>query len=358
MTKKLLVLFALLGLFVSACGSATTSSDTAADGADQDTSGASDEQSAGSDEEMADGETTDGAMADGEMSDGAMGAAAGTDTAASSLDSVQGTLGGLLFADTLESDAVTSARFEGRFSITGEAGSELPGTFEILLSGGFDMASDAMELSMDMSELIIAASEADSEQIPEGFETFFADPIQIRVIGEEGWMKWGLLAMFTGVEDAWLSLDADEVGSTTEGFGFSSGAGDPTELLTVLADANADVQEVGSDMVRGVATTHYRALVDLEQLSHDATPAERAELEAQFGSLDQTAFPMDVWVGVDDGLVYRYVIDMSSEAFFDASDGEVSAATMSFEFYDYGADLGIVPPPADEVVDGESVFTG
>ncbi len=263
----------------------------------------------------------------------------------------------LLFTDTIDgSDAPTSARFEGTFTITGEAGSEFDGTVTMTLAGAYDLANDASRMSMDMSELIAAAAAADSDQVPPGMEDFFSDPLQVIQIGDQGWLKWGILTMFVGEDDVWLELPAEEVADTTEGLGFSTSAGDPTEMLDALSDANATVEDLGVESVNGVSARHWRALLDLEQLSADATPEERAELEAQFGDLNATEFPIDVWIGVDDGLIYRYILDLSGEAFFDDAGGEIQSSTMRFDFFDYGEDQGIAAPPADEVVSGDTLF--
>lgn len=366
MTKKSLVALATLLILVSACGSGTA----------DDESTAADRTPAASDEADADASAGSGSGSDGTgetdgeepvpvdddesaSSDDAGGDSVepGSDDDRSLVEASDGPLGTLLFADTIASeDAPDSARFEGRVLITGAPESELPGTFELVLAGGYDRAAEAMELSMDMSELIAAASAAESEQLPPGFEDFFLDPIQIVVIGDQGWMKWGLFSMFTGQDDVWIEMDADEVSGATDDFGFSSSAGDPTRLLDDLAAADASIEDLGVESVNGVEARHWRALVDLETLSAEATAEERAELETQFGDLSASEFPIDVWIGVADGLIYRYAIDLSSEAFFAGSESDVVSTTMTFDFFDYGEDLGITAPPADQILVEENMF--
>ncbi len=335
-SKRFGYLLLSLALFIGACGSDTGTTTNAGDVDGGESSG--DETPAAmplADEADAAFETTPLAVAEGE----------------------RGPLGSLLLTNTLDPGGVTSARFEGRLTISGEADSDLPGVVELLIDGAYDLPSDSSMISMDMSEIFQAASEAGNDQIPPGFEGLFSSPIEVVTIGEEGWMRWSVISMFTGGSpDSWIVLDPQDVDSATEGFGLSSSAGDPMNLLGGLAEADATVEDLGNDMVRGVASRHWRALIDLDTLSVDAEPAERAELETRFGDLGETEFPIDVWVGIDDGLVYRFVLDLSSEAFFEEAEDALSS-TMSFEFYDYGADVAITAPPADLIADTPEGFT-
>lgn len=365
-TKHFLIALATLGLLTAACGSGTASDDQGAADDRPTAAGAGDDagesetgEAADHNDDHSDGDDHGDDGDDHGVEDEHGDVEAGSADDRSLTDAEQGPLGALLFADTTDDpDAPASARFEGRFSITGAPGSELPGTFELVLAGGYDEAAEAMELSMDMSELMTAAAASGSEQVPTGFEDFFLDPIEIIVIGDMGWMKWGLFSMFTGQDDVWIEMEADEVSGATEDFGFSSSAGDPTALLEDLADADASLEDLGVETVNGVEARHWRALVDLGSLSADASPEELAELEEQFGDLSATEFPIDVWIGVEDGLIYRYVVDLASEAFFDGSDGDIVSSTMTFDFFDYGADLGIAPPPVSEVISGDTMFAG
>ena len=369
MIRKLVALLTALLLLAAACGSddADVAADDAAgsggtdqaatgEAADGDASGSEDADGGDADDDdgepASSGDDAGGDSGEDAAPDDGAGSDDGETTGMSSIDGEP--LGALLFADESAGEGPATARFEGRFTVRSGPGGDAPDTYDLVIAGAYDLDADASELTMDMSELLEAAAAAESDQIPAGFDAFLSEPIQIITIGDDGWIKWGLLGMFTGEADAWLALGPDDIDTTTEGFGFSSSSGDPTALLESLEAAEAELTEVGTETVRGVETTHWRALVDLETLAEDASTEERAELEAQFGDLSQSAFPVDLWLGVDDGYLYRYRLDLASEAFFDGGE-EIEAATMTFEFYDYGADVGIAPPPASEIIDGDSL---
>ena len=279
------------------------------------------------------------------------------------VDESSGPVGALLFADTIDGpSAPSSAGFEGRMLFVGGPDSEFAGSYEITMSGAFDIPAGASDLTIDMGELIAVAAEAEGEQIPAAMRDLLTEPMRIIVIEELGWLKWPLLSMLSGSTsggDLWIELEADEVADTTESFGFASTAGDPTAMLERLAAAQASVEDLGVETVSGVEARHWRALLDLETLAAEATEEDRAELDAQFGDLAVAEFPLDVWIGVEDGYIYRYVLELSSDAVF-AQDGpsDFDAVTVTFDFFGYNADQGISPPPADQVTSGEELFSG
>lgn len=224
------------------------------------------------------------------------------------------------------------------------------------MNGAYDQAAESMEMSMDLGELFAAgASGAAADDIPPGFEGFFDEPMDFITIGTEGWLRWGILSLLTGQESAWISLESDELGSATESFGFGGGPMNPTDLLDTLAEANADVEDLGTENVRGVETNHLRALIDVQNLANDLDPAEQAELEEQLGDLSNAEYPIDLWVGVDDGLLYRYEVDLQGEAIVTDEASADASVLVSFEFYDHGQSFDISPPAADEIVDGSNL---
>ncbi len=252
-----------------------------------------------------------------------------------------------LKAAIAQTSEVTSARMEGSFEMKGIEG--VPGGIEIVMpfSGAFDTVAGNFSFIMDMSGFAAAAG----DEIPPGFEDLFGE-MEIRQIGETAYMRFGLFSMFIGEDVTWIELPADEAGSAAGSFSGVSPA-NPADFLSALEEADANVVEVGADSVRGVATTHYLVTFDMEKLLEQATPEERAELEAQ-GPLPIDQLPMDIWIG-DDGLIYRYVMNIDGAA-VDAAPGEgFESMVMTFEIYDYGASIDIEAPPADEVTSSDAL---
>ena len=180
-----------------------------------------------------------------------------------------------------------------RFSLSGEGG---PG-------GSF---TGEGELAGDRGRLELHFSEAAGSLFPADVEVVYAGgALYARFSGLAGLLP----GLATGGRD-WLRVD---LGADGEALGeyLDLGGGDPTRLLETLEAAGA-FDEVGSEGVRGVETTRY----------HGTVASSR----------------VDVWVGAD-GLVRRVAV----------SDGE--GTDVRLELFDFGADVEIERPPADDVAE-------
>jgi hypothetical protein len=113
-------------------------------------------------------------------------------------------------------------------------------------------------------------------------------------------------------DKTWIKTPLDETDSIHN---FS-----PEKLLAMLRDASLQTDQVGEEAVRDVSTVRYRLTVHCEK--------------AQLGCPGDTA-PVDVWVD-DEGLVRRIELE---------DDGSPT----TIEFFDFGIEVEIEAPPADEV---------
>jgi hypothetical protein len=157
--------------------------------------------------------------------------------------------------------------------------------------------------------------------------------------------------------DKWLKLDLEKVDAKTalDLGGLQQTNQNPAQLLQFLRGTSDDIEELGQEEVRGVETTHYRATVDLDE-AVDGTaeigelPDEmREQLEAEIERMkNQTGLetlPVDVWLDEDD-LVRRIRIDVTFPV-----QGEELGLEMTTDFFDFGVDVDVAPPSADETVD-------
>lgn len=301
-------------------------------------------------EAIADVETTDQATTSVATAPQA-GAPQTSEPSAGAAPQAGATLRSSVLGKTLDANnELSSARFEGTINFVGAAGSELPGDVSLKFAGAYDLANDASEMSMDFGGIIEAAAASESGGDDIGlFADFFKEPLQVITVGEKSWIKWGLLAIFTGADDKWLEGEDGSAGDLASGFGVGGASGSPTDILETLADANADVEEIGTEELRGVQTTHYRALIDAEALAESMSAREREEFESDLGASPISEFPMEFWLD-DQGLLHRYRMDLSDPALLSESDGELESAEIIFDMWDHGADLDIQPPPADQIV--------
>ena len=148
----------------------------------------------------------------------------------------------------------------------------------------------------------------------------------------------------------WVKLDLQQAGKKLglDMSAMTSNQNDPSQMLDYLR-AGGNVTKLGDDTVRGVATTHYRARVDLRKAADAAPASKRATVRKNAQRLIQLtgvkSYPVEVWI---DGksLVRRMKFTLNY--------GRLLAGakfTISMDLYDFGTPVNVQAPPADEVVD-------
>ncbi len=154
-------------------------------------------------------------------------------------------------------------------------------------------------------------------------------------------------------------LSAEELAELTG----AQASASPEAMMELLREA-ADITEVGRVDVRGVTTTHLRARVSLRAMIE----AQGVDLE-QFGAMLDVdsvlgvVLPFEVYVD-DDDRVRRVELTMDLASIEDvvgetAPQGTEFSYTTSIDMFDFGADITITPPPADQIVgDITDVFLG
>lgn len=229
---------------------------------------------------------------------------------------------------------------------------EMEGEQLELTSTGF-FTGTRMQLEMDLGALL--AAQAPGAEMPEGFD----EPMVVIADGTTSYLRMPMLAALTGNSD-WLSVTPEDLGLASEalGAGAFGPASNPAQMLETLRGISDELEEVGAEKVRGADTIHYRAVVDLEQAVAEIPEALRPQLEAQLGGLAGT-LPMDVWLGTD-GLVRRLSMDMTELLAQASAESGVSmeAGSLVMDFFDYGADVEVEIPDADETTPFTEVLGG
>ncbi len=160
------------------------------------------------------------------------------------------------------------------------------------------------------------------------------------------------LSSVLGEGKRWLKIDIAEV-SRAAGLDVSSMAQssqDPSQMLRQLKAAGGDIEKVGEEDVRGVATTHYKATIDFERYPELVPADERAAARASMRQLikltgARTA-PVEVWVD-DDDLVRR--LEQTTKLTIPGA-GPMSMV-QQLELYDFGTKVDIEVPDPAEVAD-------
>ena len=246
--------------------------------------------------------------------------------------------------------AAGTARFEMVMDMTLEGESA-----EMVATGAIDRAAEQMQMELDMGSMFEALAAAEGEPLPPGF----SEPWEMVADGSTFYLRAPIFEL-AGV-DGWLSMTPEDLGTSAGAMGFGGGAYDFTQTLEALRGAAGEPEVVGEEDVRGVATTRYRLDLDLAEAIASAPEEQREQLEAAFeqmgGSADLAAgvIPVEAWVDEDD-LPRRIRMDMTS-MLRTMGQGEGSV-TMTMDFFDFGDDVAIEVPSADEVTSFREAMGG
>jgi hypothetical protein len=264
--------------------------------------------------------------------------------------------------EQLTSAASTSADApSGRFAFSMEA--SFPGTDEPLAlsgEGAFDAASDRGALSVDFSSFAkllgglfgaLAGPDAPDFDDPDAWQ------IDVVQIGEEAYVRFPVMADQLPDGKSWVRGEYEGVGAQGIDLGDLEPItkADPREMLGFLRGVSGEIQVVGTEELRGVDTTHYRATVDPAEFEKLAPESEREQLgplvDEFVGQSGIGEVPVDVWIDAE-GMVRKVVMSFTATQ---PGSSETAESTVSFELWDYGEPVAIEPPPASEVADASTL---
>jgi hypothetical protein len=156
----------------------------------------------------------------------------------------------------------------------------------------------------------------------------------------------------------WESIDLNQVDQAKLGKSFSQlnslNSENPTQALANLATVSDGVTKVGPDTVGGVATTEYKAQIDLSKVASQAQAKDGAKaadsVTQEQQALGTSTIPVTVWVDAK-GLV-RQISEQTPipAASSGAADG-AGKATVTMTFSNYGAAVQLTPPASSQVAD-------
>jgi hypothetical protein len=151
---------------------------------------------------------------------------------------------------------------------------------------------------------------------------------EIRVVGHCEYIQLPGL----GSGKPWVSVDVDKLAP-----GFGANASAPSDSLREL-ESQGSFHRVGSEHIRGVATTHYRGVLDLARTSNRLPK----RLEDAVKKLHSTKMPTNAW------------IDRSG--FLRKMTTSVSGVVVTMEYYDFGVKVNVKAPPPAQVQDVTDKF--
>lgn len=247
--------------------------------------------------------------------------------------------------DSVLAAAATKATTAGSSKVDFTITTQIPGQDgPVTLSGNgaFDYENQTGQLTYDFSELFAATGQSLGD-----------DPVEVILDGNVFYMKFPLLSNLVPGGKPWIKFDVQKLGEE-QGLDLSQlqqlNQGDPSQILGYLRGSGS-VEEVGPETIDGVETTHYKAVIDLDKVASQAPPELQAQVQEQIDQLKKQTgvgeLPMEVWVD-GDGLPRRILYTFEASL----TGGEDKTSTiLTMNFTDYGVDVQVEPPPADQVTD-------
>jgi hypothetical protein len=199
--------------------------------------------------------------------------------------------------------------------------------------GAFDYARSRGHMTVDLGQLPVAAG-TDSGTV----EVIFDQQIV--------YMKLPGLQKSAQIAKPWVKIDVEQLQRQSGAAGqFDAfGQADPSQYLQFVQGAGK-VSEVGSATVRGVETTHYKAIADLDEAVKEAPPSMRESLTQAIDALGSKSVPVNAWID-SDGLLRRVGYNFEGS---EQTGGLSSSITV--DLYDFGTKVEVRLPPTDQVAD-------
>ncbi|NNC41651.1 MAG: hypothetical protein HKO03_00250 [Acidimicrobiia bacterium] len=262
------------------------------------------------------------------------------------------------FLSAARASTEESYRFQANITMSGSAmaAEGFPDGIDMQVSASIDPAANSSIVVMDLGDIFGQLGGDQLEGLSDEDIAALSEPIEVITIGTSSWTRMGFFSAMFGMDpNAYLEGEGDVLGVNDLGASFTS----PDDFTSMFEESGAEVEDLGTETIRGVETTHLRAVIDGAKMAEQMEPAERAEFEQVYPS--DIEFPIEIWVGKDDGRLYRYLLDMDELLLAQTQDADLSGIdrmTMMVEVWDYGSDLGIAPPSADLIVTEEELAAG
>ncbi len=206
----------------------------------------------------------------------------------------------------------------------------------ITAEGAMEFATQKLSMTMNLGDMGAQVGMDEIDMLADGTTIYMKFPNHEQLQLPTPWVKMDLDAMagMQGMES--LSQLSNN---------------NPANSMEMLRGVSEEVEEVGTEDVRGTFTTHYKATVDLDKALEQVPEENREVVEKLFDGMGVDTLPVDIWLD-EEGLLrrQRMTLDLSKMGGATGGGGPTESV-VDLELYDFGADVDVAPPPADEVTD-------
>ena len=204
---------------------------------------------------------------------------------------------------------------------------------ELTMDGVVDPATQRTRAEMDLSAVL-----------PEGMGL----PAKISLV-TDGQVAYVQVPAAPGAAPRWQKIEGAALTQGTVG-GLPSGT-NPLDSFEQLRAVDAEIEDLGSEDVRGTKTTHYRTRLDMAKvlatMPEEKRPAAGTPEAELFASMPPV--PVDVWLDEQDRpRRQRMAFSIPADPMGARPAMEM---TLQIEAFDFGTPVTIELPPADQIDD-------
>jgi hypothetical protein len=158
---------------------------------------------------------------------------------------------------------------------------------------------------------------------------------------------------------SWVEINLNTVSEAKLGQSFSqltSSSQESTQTLSYLQGVSkSGITAIGHDTIRGVATTEYKATVDLTKVANQKSPTEQAAIKNLEAELHTSMMPVQVWLDAQ-GRVRQITEQVQASTTPSSTPGSTIPATTenvstTVDYYDFGVPVNVAAPPSSQVDD-------
>ncbi len=170
-----------------------------------------------------------------------------------------------------------------------------------------------------------------------------------RILGTTIYMRMPALQSAIPGAKPWMKLDLEAMGKA-HGIDFSalmnSSSNDPATILSYLQGVSSNIQNLGTETVDGVQTTHYKATVDFHRVMaalERKDPKAAASIQQVMAMSGETAEPVEVWID-EAGLLRQETVHSHMPSLG-------ADMTFTMDLSDFGTAVDVTAPPASQTSD-------
>jgi hypothetical protein len=253
-------------------------------------------------------------------------------------DAASGNLGATVLAAATNTTEAESSKASMTMTINGASPEQIE-PVSMTMDGNLDYSTAQGSFTVNLPAMS-GAPASSTEMIVDNTSAYMKLPVEATAqFNNKSWLK--------------IDVTAESETSDVDLAALSAESGNPADGLEMLSGISDDVVEVGKEDVRGEKTTRYSGTLDFSKAAEKESDQAKKDALLAVGKLyGGQPLPVNVWLNKKDRVVKMTFSIETAKMIQPTTPDETVMGTVDFsmEFYDFGTDVDIQVPPADQVI--------